>query len=274
MPTCFVIQPFDNGKFDKRYRDIFKPAIEAAGFEAYRVDKDTHVQIPITSIEKGIRDCSICLADITTDNPNVWYELGFAFAAGKHVVMICCNDRSGNKYPFDIQHRFVISYSGDSASDYDALRDEITARIKAYSEQAESLDLRLPEASQLIAPVEELSDNEIAIIKIVASNAGTFDGKVSVWRSLNDAEKRGIGNFDFTLAERRLIRKCLVVPVEFVDYDGDQISAMQITEHGWDWIDTNESLFVPRVPTKVSSADYRAEPVYGEFEITDDDIPF
>ena len=33
MPTCFVIQPFDNGKYDKRYEDTFKPAIEAAELE-------------------------------------------------------------------------------------------------------------------------------------------------------------------------------------------------------------------------------------------------
>ena len=30
MPTCFVIQPFDSGKFDKRFEDVYKPAIEAA----------------------------------------------------------------------------------------------------------------------------------------------------------------------------------------------------------------------------------------------------
>jgi hypothetical protein len=35
MATCFVIQPFDSGKFYKRFNDIYKPAIEAAGLEAY-----------------------------------------------------------------------------------------------------------------------------------------------------------------------------------------------------------------------------------------------
>lgn len=54
MGTCFVIQPFDSGKFDKRFHDIYKPAIEAAGLEAYRVDQDPGVQVPIDSIEKGI----------------------------------------------------------------------------------------------------------------------------------------------------------------------------------------------------------------------------
>ena len=55
MPTCFMIQPFDQAKFDRRYKDIFKPAIEKAGFEADRVDEDPSVTVVIDRIEKGIQ---------------------------------------------------------------------------------------------------------------------------------------------------------------------------------------------------------------------------
>ena len=60
MQTCFVIQPFDSGKFDKRYESVFKPAIEAAGLESYRVDRDPAVEVPIDAIEDGIRNAAIC----------------------------------------------------------------------------------------------------------------------------------------------------------------------------------------------------------------------
>ena len=84
MPTCFVIQPFDDGgKFDKRFQDNLQPALKDAGLDAYRVDLDPSVDVPIDAIESRIRDAAICLADITTDNPNVWYELGYAFAVGR-----------------------------------------------------------------------------------------------------------------------------------------------------------------------------------------------
>ena len=36
MPTCFVIQRI-NSKFDKRYRDVYKPALEKAGLDPYQV---------------------------------------------------------------------------------------------------------------------------------------------------------------------------------------------------------------------------------------------
>lgn len=54
MHFCFMIQPFDGGKFDKRYEDVFKPAIEAAGLEAYRVDNDDLATVPIDMIEEKL----------------------------------------------------------------------------------------------------------------------------------------------------------------------------------------------------------------------------
>ena len=70
MGTCFVMQPFDRGVYDKRYEDIFVPAIEAAGLEPYRIDRDPGVSIPIDEIQTGIKNSDVCLAEITTDNPN------------------------------------------------------------------------------------------------------------------------------------------------------------------------------------------------------------
>ncbi|MDX6501249.1 MAG: hypothetical protein QOG23_4509 [Blastocatellia bacterium] len=70
MATSFVVQPFDQGPFDKRFDDVFAPAISEAGLEAYRVDRDPTVSIPIEDIEAGIRNAEVCLAEITTDNPN------------------------------------------------------------------------------------------------------------------------------------------------------------------------------------------------------------
>src|ERR1044071_9673879 len=122
MATCFVIQPFDACKFDKRFADVFSPAIKAAGLEPYRVDQDPNVEIPMDAIESGIKAASVCLDDITTDNPNVWYELGYALASGRPVVMVCSNERTGQKYPSDIQHRTIIRYVADSTQDFEKLK--------------------------------------------------------------------------------------------------------------------------------------------------------
>lgn len=53
-------------------------------------------------IEEKIKAAAICIADITLDNPNVWYEVGYAMASNKTIILICSDERVGN-YPFDIR---------------------------------------------------------------------------------------------------------------------------------------------------------------------------
>jgi len=98
------MQPFDGDKFDRRYVDVFEPAIRDAGLEPYRVDQDPKVSIPIQDIESGIRNSALCLAEITLDNPNVWFELGFAIASGKEVVLVCSDERT-TRFPFCVFQR-------------------------------------------------------------------------------------------------------------------------------------------------------------------------
>jgi nucleoside 2-deoxyribosyltransferase len=94
LGRCCVFQPFDHGgPFDKRYDDGFDPAIKAADLDPYRVDRDHKAEIPMDSLHDEIRESVACLADISTDNPNVWYELGYALASGKPVVMVCAKGR-------------------------------------------------------------------------------------------------------------------------------------------------------------------------------------
>jgi hypothetical protein len=129
MENCFVIQPFDKGPFDKRYKDIIEPAIQNAGLNPYRVDEDPSVDIPINYIERGIINSIAVIADISEDNPNVWYEVGFARASEKPLVMICSKQKQ--KFPFDIQHRSIIIYSTESFSDFTDLKNQITEKLIA-----------------------------------------------------------------------------------------------------------------------------------------------
>ena len=127
---CFVIQPFDK-KFNSRYDSSFKPALEAAGILPYRTDEDPSVNDILKTIEDKIKSSKFCLADISTDNPNVWYEVGFAFACGKEVILLCSDERESEKLPFDISHRNVTNYKINSKDDWHSLEEKITERAKA-----------------------------------------------------------------------------------------------------------------------------------------------
>ena len=257
MPVCFVIQPFDDGRFDKRFNDVYKPALEQVGFEAYRVDRDPAVDVPIESIEDGIRNSTICLADITTDNPNVWYELGYAFAARRSMIMVCGSERDDDKFPFDIQHRSIIKYRSDSPSDFEELKERIADRADLLRQDAETEKLI---ESEQVAPQEGLSTIEIQVLALAASRTARLESGIAEYQLERAAENSGLTGIGFGLALRRLKRRGLVSAFEETDYDGSY-SALTLTSQGWNWVDNHESLFVLH---KKPSA--RVD--------TEDDIPF
>lgn len=255
QPICFVIQPFDRGKFDKRYKDAFEPGLAKAGFEAYRVDQDPGTDVVIAAIEEGIRRAAICLADVTTNNPNVWYELGYAYAAGKPVILTCCDEREGS-LPFDIQHRNVTLYKSESTSDFDQLKRAISARARALLDRVAQKQMT---DSDPIAPQDGLAQREIYLLGLAAGETAAPDGRVSTWILGSNAKSGGLTTVAFGLAFRGLIRRAFIKTERVEDHDGEYDGAY-VTDEGWRWIEEHEHLF------SLSRSE--------DFDDLDDDVPF
>jgi hypothetical protein len=267
-PNCFVIQPFDDGKFDKRFEQTFAPAIIQAGLNPYRVDRDNKVEIPIDAIESGIREASICLADITANNPNVWYELGYAMAIGRPVVMVCSTERQG-KYPFDIQHRTVIRYKVDARNDFEVLQMQIVTKLKALLEKGQAL--REIASADPIAPIAGLSQSELTVLATLAGSVITPEAWEGTHRVRQEAERDYLTPLGVTLALKRLLQKSMIEAGIDHDYNGNEFPAVRVTDAGWSWIDENESRFVIKKTTNPTKANIMG---YADEGITDSDIPF
>lgn len=132
---CFIIMPFSDpegyapGHFRKVYEQIIKPAVESAGYEAYRVDENGVSDLITTKIFKAILDCDMTVCDLSSRNPNVLYELGIRHAFDKPVVLIT-DDKT--ERIFDIQGISTITYR--SSRLYDEVPEDqkkITEAIKA-----------------------------------------------------------------------------------------------------------------------------------------------
>jgi len=105
--SCFVMMPFAPPLGDY-YTKIYEPAIKKAGLNAVRADNDIFGTGKIVDqIWNGITSAKILIAELTTRNPNVYYELGLAHALKKPVVLVSSNEED---VPFDLQHIRVIYY--------------------------------------------------------------------------------------------------------------------------------------------------------------------
>lgn len=131
---CFVIMPIgdhpshEKGHFIKIYRDLIKPAIEDADFEAYRADEGGGSQNIQIDIIKKIIEAPMAVCDLSTRNPNVLFELGIRQAFDLPVALI---QEIGTERIFDIQTFNTGEYR--SARIYDEVvqdRKNITNLIK------------------------------------------------------------------------------------------------------------------------------------------------
>jgi hypothetical protein len=105
--SCFVVMPFAS-PIGLYYQQIYEPAIQKAGLRAVRADADIFgTGKIIDQIWSGINAAKVLVAELTSRNPNVFYELGLAHALQKPVVLVSSNEQD---VPFDLKHIRVIYY--------------------------------------------------------------------------------------------------------------------------------------------------------------------
>lgn len=104
-PEIFVIQPF--GKESEAVYDLISSAAAKAGVTAVRADSLTHTGSIVQGILSAIQEAPLLVADVTQANPNVMYEVGFAQAQNKPLILISSGSRG---IPFDLAGVRVLIY--------------------------------------------------------------------------------------------------------------------------------------------------------------------
>ena len=121
---CFVVMPFGikpfgdgSGRtydFDKIYRVIIKRAIRQADLKPIRADEGIGSKIIHTEMFKDLRDQPVVLADLSLNNPNVFYELGIRHVMASSGTVLMCQE--GSTLPFDVRLSRCIFYKYDGQS--------------------------------------------------------------------------------------------------------------------------------------------------------------
>lgn len=118
---AFVIMPFGSD-----FNDVYKLGIKATAKEcdvdAKRLDDDFFDTNMVEEIYKKINDADFIIADMTGRNPNVFYEVGYADAKNKLILLLTQNV---NDIPFDFKQRLHIEYS-----DVSSLKEKLKNKIE------------------------------------------------------------------------------------------------------------------------------------------------
>ncbi|WP_225370275.1 hypothetical protein [Methanobrevibacter arboriphilus] len=123
---CFVLMPFDE-KFNGVY-DLIKEDLDNFNLNIIRADDINEPGTVIDDICNHIKNSKFLIAELTDSNPNVFYELGYADALDKNIILIIQNSQNtSEKFPFDVSGKRMIIYE-DTIAGQTYLKKQ-TARI-------------------------------------------------------------------------------------------------------------------------------------------------
>ena len=103
---CFVLMPFAE-QYREVYQEVYRPVCDRAGLDCWRVDEIARPGSITRDIVEGILDADVIIADLTSRNPNVFYELGIAHSVGNKTIMTA---QVLSDVPFDIANYRVLLY--------------------------------------------------------------------------------------------------------------------------------------------------------------------
>lgn len=126
----FGIKPGADGKpidFNRVYREYIAPALDAAGLESFRADEEIRAGDIKTDMFQ-----ELLVAELTIDNPNVWYELGVRHALrARGVVIVSGGQTTAFDLYTDRKLRYGLKDGGPDPATLEDDKQKLTDMIRA-----------------------------------------------------------------------------------------------------------------------------------------------
>ncbi len=143
-PHAFVAMPFgiktdrqgNEIDFDRVYAELIKPALEGAGLDPFRADKEVQPGDIRTDMFQELLLADLVVADVTLDNPNVWYELGVRHALRARGVVLMCGGRVPTAFDLytDRKLRYGLKSRGPDPDTVEEDRNNLSSMVTATME--------------------------------------------------------------------------------------------------------------------------------------------
>lgn len=131
---AFVLMPFDS-TYDDIYKLGIKAVAEELNFKAERVDEQIFREGILDRIYRQIEGADVVIADMSDQNPNVFYEVGYAHAKNKTCIHLT---KTSSDIPFDLKHHRHIVYENSITS----LKEKLKAELSWIKNDIEKIKTR------------------------------------------------------------------------------------------------------------------------------------
>lgn len=159
-PHAFIAMPYGTKPghdgtpidFNSVFETLIRPALEQAGCTVFRADEETRAGDIRTDMFQELLVADLVLADLTLDNPNVWYELGVRHALRARGVVLIQGPRANQ--PFDLYTDRKLRYSLRNGTPDPATLDADRERLATMAR-----DTLAAGSARKVSPVYTLLDH-------------------------------------------------------------------------------------------------------------------
>jgi tetratricopeptide (TPR) repeat protein len=145
-PHAFVVMPFGTKTaadgssidFNRVYAELIQPALKQAGLDPFRADQEMRAGDIRTDMFQELLLADLVLADLTIDNPNVWYELGVRHALRSRGVVLISGGHVSTAFDLytDRKVRYGLREGGPDpatlANDREVLAGVVRATMESW----------------------------------------------------------------------------------------------------------------------------------------------
>lgn len=171
--TCFIISTIgkegkpEREKSDEKLNHLFIPVLKELGYSWIRADQEDSAGSISRAIVERVINSEMVIADISDQNPNVFYEIAIRNAVHKPLIII---RSTGQKPPFDIQDTRAIGVDMSKPNIWrpamDKLKKQIESAVKDPKKASESIlsdftfnietDKKVDKESEVLLHVKDL----------------------------------------------------------------------------------------------------------------------
>ena len=215
---CFVIMPFGKKKdidgyevdFDRVYHELIYKAVKELGVDCERCDEIIGTGSIHKKMFRGIFDADVSVVDITSLNPNVFYELGVRHALHKYVTLVI-RKNSSLPIPFNINGLTILGYDIDSDDQLERCRKKIRNHIQngLDTQGIDSIiydtldDLKVEKRARII---ETMDEKLYQIVGVPGKQIGYVTGNlinvnhVDIWVNSENTNMQMARHYEFSIS--------------------------------------------------------------------------
>jgi hypothetical protein len=108
-PKAFIVMQFSS-PYNEVYSHVIKDLCDEFKLDAVRGDELYGPGIIIKDVIDRISRSQVIIADISPTNPNVYFEVGYALALGKPIILLAQRRGPESPLPFDLSAFRVLFY--------------------------------------------------------------------------------------------------------------------------------------------------------------------